>query len=134
MNIPPCLNNILHLTFQQATSSKSLVDRGKFWQNGPASQHVRKEPTYNKFLVDFCFALTAWCLLSSDLPLSPKSLFFTRKALPIPPRKNSLSLKKNPHSPFLQASPPSSKSLVDKGRFWQNGPASQHIRKEPTKN
>jgi hypothetical protein len=36
-----------------------LVDKGRLRQNGPASQHVRKEPTINKFLVDFRFALTA---------------------------------------------------------------------------
>jgi hypothetical protein len=59
-----------------------LIDRSRFWQNGPASQHVRKEPAKNEFLVDFCFELTAQRLFSSDLPPSPKSLVYTRKALP----------------------------------------------------
>ncbi len=35
------------------TSSKSSVDKRGFCQKCPASQHVRKEPTKNKFLVDF---------------------------------------------------------------------------------
>ncbi len=56
------------------SSSKPLVDKRRFWQNGPASQHVRNEPTKHEFLVDFCFELTAWNPFSSDLPLSPKSL------------------------------------------------------------
>ncbi len=51
----------------------------RFQQNGPASQHVRKEPTKNKFLVDFCFALTAWNPFSLYLPLPPKSLVDKRR-------------------------------------------------------
>ena len=69
-------------------SSKSLVDMSRFWQNGPASQHVRKEPAKNKFLVNFCFELTAQHLFSSDLLPSSISLVYTRKALPVPPHKN----------------------------------------------
>jgi hypothetical protein len=52
----------------------SLVDKRRFWQNGPASQHIGKKPTKNKFLVNFCFELTAWNPFSSDLPLPPESL------------------------------------------------------------
>jgi hypothetical protein len=109
-----------------------LVDRIRFWQNEQASQHVRKEPTKNELLIDFCFELIAQRLFSSDLPPSPKTLVYTRKELPIPtpkipvPKKTLLSI--------LLVLIPSSKSLVDKGKFWQNGPASQHVRKEPTKN
>ncbi len=114
-------------------SSKSLVDRSRFWQNGPASQHVWKEPANNEFLVNFCFELTAQRLFFCDLPPSPKSLVYTRKALPVPSQK-ILSLKTNSPLSILLVLPPSSKSLVDKGIFWQNRPASQHIRKEPTKN
>jgi hypothetical protein len=62
-----------------------LVDRSRFWQNGPASQHVRKKPTKNKLLVDFCFELTAYCLFSSDHPPSPISLVVhTKKVFPLP--------------------------------------------------
>jgi hypothetical protein len=50
-NIPQSQNNI-------PPTSTSLVDRSRFWQNGLASQHVRKEPTKNEFLVNFCFELT----------------------------------------------------------------------------
>ncbi len=113
-------------------SSNSVVDKGRFCQNGPASQHARKEPTKNKFLVNFCFELTAQHLFSSDLPPSPKSLVDTWKALPIHPKK-SLSLKKKSLLSIPLVLTPSSKSLVDKGRFQQNGPASQHVRKESTK-
>ncbi len=57
------------------------------------------------------------------------------KALAVlPPQKNPCPYKKKRHSPFLLASPPSSKSLVDKRRFQQKCPASQHVSKEPTKN
>ncbi len=56
------------------SSSKSLVDKRRYWQNGQASQQIRNEPTKNKFLVNFCFVLTAWNLFPSDLPLPPKSL------------------------------------------------------------
>ncbi len=55
-------------------SSKSLVDKRRFWQNGPASQHIRKEPTKKGLLVDFCFESLAWNLFSSDPSLPPKSL------------------------------------------------------------
>jgi hypothetical protein len=51
-----------------------LVDKRRFWQNGPASQHIGKEPTKKRFLVNFCFELTAWNPFSFDLPLPPKSL------------------------------------------------------------
>jgi len=66
-------------------SSKSLVDKGRFRQNGPASQHVRKEPTKNEFLVNFCFDLTALHLFSSDMPPSSISLVVhTKKVFPLP--------------------------------------------------
>ena len=74
-------SNIPNLTFLQATSYKLLVHKRRFWQNGPASQHVRKEPTKNKFLVNFCFELTAWNSFSSDLPLPPKSLVDKRRMI-----------------------------------------------------
>jgi hypothetical protein len=45
--------------FLHATSYKSFIDKKRFQQNGPASQHIRKESAKNKFLVDFCFELTA---------------------------------------------------------------------------
>ncbi len=67
---------------------KSLVNRSRFQQNGPASLHVRKEPAKNKFLVNFCFELTAQCLFSSDLPPPPKYVVYKSKALSIPPPKN----------------------------------------------
>ncbi len=63
------------------SSSKSLVDKRRFRQKCPASQHVRKEPTKNKFLVDFFFELTAWNPFSSDLPLPPKSLIDNTKMI-----------------------------------------------------
>ncbi len=63
------------------SSSKSLVDKRRFRQNGPVSQHVRKEPTKNKFLVNFCFELTAQHLFSSDLPLPPKYLVDKRRMI-----------------------------------------------------
>ncbi len=132
-SIPSPLNNIPHLPFLLATSSKSLVDRRRFQQNGPVSQHVRKEPAKNKILVKYGFELTAWRLFSSDLPPPPKSLVNTRKALPVTPQKNPVPQKNSPLSIPLVL-PPSSKSLVDNGRFRQNGPASQHVRNEPTKN
>ncbi len=65
----------------------------RFWQNGPASQHIRKEPAKNEFLVDFCFELTAQHLFSSDLPPSNKSLVDTKKALPAPPPKKTVHQK-----------------------------------------
>jgi hypothetical protein len=52
------VTSILKISYW-VSSSKSLVDNRRFWQNGPASEHVRKEPTKNKFLVNFCFELTA---------------------------------------------------------------------------
>jgi hypothetical protein len=59
--------------------------RSRFRQNGPASQHVRKEPAKNKFLVNFCFELTAQHLFSSDLPPSPKSLVvYTKQKFSLP--------------------------------------------------
>ncbi len=76
-------------------SSKSLVNKGKFRQNGPASQHARKESTKNKFSVDFCFELTVQHLFSSDLPPSPNSVVYTRKTLPVP-QKNPATKKKLP--------------------------------------
>ncbi len=54
----------------------------RFWQNGPvSSQCVRKKPTKNKFLVDFCFELTAWNPFSSDLPLPSKTLIDKRRMI-----------------------------------------------------
>ncbi len=126
-------NNIPHPPFLLATSFKSLIDRSWFWQNGPARQHVRKEPAKNKFLLDFHFELTAQRLFSSDLPPPPKSLVYTRKAIPAP-QKKVLSPETIFFASILFTLPPSSKSLVDKGIYWQNGPASQHVRKEPAKN
>ncbi len=122
------------------TSSKSLVDKRRFQQKCPASQHVRKEPTKNKFLVNFCFELIAWHPFSSDLPLPPESLADERRmivcrcpclpaaaaataAAPVCLRRIQI---------FYWVS--SSKSLVDKRRFPQKCPAGQHIRKESTKN
>ncbi len=61
------------------SSSKSLVDEKRFRQNGPASQHIREEPTKNKFLVNFCFEWTTWNPFSSDLFLSPQSLVEKRR-------------------------------------------------------
>ena len=113
-------------------SSNSVVDKGRFCQNGPASQHARKEPTKNKFLVNFCFELTAQHLFSSDLPPSPKSLVDTWKALPIHPQK-SLSLKNNSPLSIPLVPTSSSTSLVLRSRFRQNEPASPHVRKEPIK-
>ncbi len=66
-------------------SFKSLVDRSRIWQNGPASQHVRKEPAKNRFFVDFHLELTAQRLFSSDLPPSPKSLVvYTKRRSSLP--------------------------------------------------
>ncbi len=63
------------------SSSKSLIDKKRFWQNGPARQHFRKEPTKNGFLVNFCFDLTAWNPFSSDLPITSKSLVDKRRMI-----------------------------------------------------
>ncbi len=63
------------------SSSKSLVNKRRFRQNGPVSQHIRKEATINKFLVNVCFELTAWNPFSSDLPLPPKSLVDKRRMI-----------------------------------------------------
>ena len=35
----------IHKTSYRVSSFKLLVDKRRFWQNGPASQHVRKEQT-----------------------------------------------------------------------------------------
>ncbi len=107
------------------TSSGSLVDKRRFWQKCPASQQVRKEPTKNKFLVNFHFELAAWHPFSSDLPLPPKSLVDKRRMKGCRCCCRRIKI-------FYWVS--SSKSLVDKRRFWQKCPASQHVRKEPTKN
>ncbi len=117
------------------TSSKSSVDKRRFRQKCPASQYVRKEPTKNKFLINFCFELTAWHTFSSDLPLPPKSLVDKSRmivfrchcrcrchycCLCLPLQDQNLLLR------FI-------KSLVYKRRFQQKCPASQHVRQEPTK-
>ena len=39
----------IHKTSYRVSSFKLLVDKRRFWQNGPASQHVRKEPTKKEF-------------------------------------------------------------------------------------
>ncbi len=170
-------------------SSKSLIDKERFRQNGPASQHVRKKPTKNGFLIDFCSELTAWNPFSSEPPLPPKSLVDKRKMIVVEHveicncgicncscwtciaqvvgfavlvvRLHFLDLQLmdlhwtscgiGPYLPNLSLIVrrmmdvdhagikifywvSSSKSLVDKRRFWQNGPASQNVRKEINKN
>jgi hypothetical protein len=60
---------------------KSLVDKSRFLQNGPASQHVRKEPTKNGFSDNLCFELTAWNPFSSDLPLPQNVLVDKRRMI-----------------------------------------------------
>ncbi len=103
-NIPLPLNNIPHLPFLLAVSSKSLVDRSRFQQKKPASQHFRKEPAKNKFLVNFFFELTAQHLFSSDLPPPPKSLVYTRKALLVFPPKIAVT-KQNPAKYPINSTP-----------------------------
>ncbi len=53
------LKNILQSQNNIPPSSTSLVLKSRFWHNEPASQHVRKEPIKQEFLVNFCFKLTA---------------------------------------------------------------------------
>ncbi len=53
------LKNILQSQNNISPSSTSLILRRRFWQNEPASPHVRKEPIKQEFLVNFCFELTA---------------------------------------------------------------------------
>jgi hypothetical protein len=53
------LKNILQSKNNIPPSSTSLVLRSRFRHNEPDSQHVRKEPIKQEFLVDFCIELTA---------------------------------------------------------------------------
>ncbi len=77
----------------QSVCPQETGDLHRFRQNGSASQHVRKEPAKNKFLVDFCFELTAQRLFSSDLPQPTSQIFgLYKERLPLPPKK-TLSLK-----------------------------------------
>jgi hypothetical protein len=119
-SIPPPLNNIPHLPFLLATSSKSLVDRSRFWQNGPASQHDRKETTKNEFLVNFCFELTAQRLIFSDLSPSPKSLVYTRKHSPSHPKKNPVFQDNSPLVSYLFYPHPPNHWLI-RGDFARMG-------------
>ncbi len=118
----------------------SSVDKRRFRQKCPASQHVRKEPTKNKCLVNFHFELTAWHPFSSHLPLPPKSMVDKERMIVC---RCCCRCRSRCHCHYCCHCPPpkdqnlllsSIKSLVDKRRFRQKCPASQHVRKEPTKN
>ncbi len=93
-NIPQSQNNI-------PKPSTSFVFRRRFRQNGQASQNVRKEPTKHKFLLNFCFELTAQCLFSSDLPPSFISLVVhSKKVFPLPLTIYPTHLFYQPRSPY----------------------------------
>ena len=57
----------IHKISYRVSSSKSLVDKRRFWQNGPASQHVRKETTKNKFVCMVQANVGQKCLKSNIL-------------------------------------------------------------------
>ncbi len=84
-NIPQSQNDI-------PPFSNSLADRSWFWQNGPASQHVRKDPTKNKFLVNFSLNRQH----SASSPLSspiPQIFGLYKESSPHPPPKPSTTAK-----------------------------------------